>query len=79
MLSLASANRSFHVTPVFFNIGINEKASLAEGLGKTKPQEKSNLDNFERLNDYFNRFKKINDLGQSVLADESGYRKFDKL
>lgn len=35
-------------------------ASLAESLGTTKPQEKSNMDNFERLNEYYLRFKKLN-------------------
>lgn len=48
------------MTPVFFNIGINEMASLAESLGTTKPQEKSNMDNFDRLNEYYLRFKKLN-------------------
>ncbi|XP_076286111.1 inositol polyphosphate-4-phosphatase type I A isoform X2 [Lasioglossum baleicum] len=51
---------SFNVTPVFFNVGINEMASLAESLGTTKPQEKSNADNYERLNEYYLRFKKLN-------------------
>lgn len=51
---------SFHVTPVFFNIGINEKATLAESLGATRPQERSNIDNFERLNEYYLRYKKLN-------------------
>lgn len=51
---------SFHVTPVFFNIGINEKATLAENLGAVKPQERSNIDNFERLNEYYLRYKKLN-------------------
>lgn len=51
---------SFNVTPVFFNIGINEMASLAESLGATRPQERSNVDNFDRLNEYYIRYKKIN-------------------
>lgn len=51
---------SFNVTPVFFNIGVNEMASLAESLGATRPQERSNVDNFDRLNEYFLRYKKIN-------------------
>lgn len=51
---------SFHVTPVFFNIGINEKATLAETLGATKPQERSNVDNYERLNEYYLRYRKLN-------------------
>lgn len=63
LLSIAPSSRqtlSFNVTPVFFNIGINEMASVAENLGTTKPQEKSNLDNFDRLNEYYSRFKKLN-------------------
>lgn len=51
---------SFHVTPVFFNIGINEMATIAESIGATRPQERSNVDNFERLNEYFLRYKKLN-------------------
>ncbi|CAG9864295.1 unnamed protein product [Phyllotreta striolata] len=50
---------SFHVTPVFFNIGINEMATVAESLGSTKPQERSNVDNFDRLNEYYLRYKKL--------------------
>ncbi|CAL7944180.1 unnamed protein product [Xylocopa violacea] len=63
LLPLVPSSRqtiSFNVTPVFFNVGINEMASLAESLGTTKPQEKSNIDNFERLNEYYLRFKKLN-------------------
>lgn len=48
---------SFHVTPVFFNVGINEKATLADSLGNNKQQDKSNVDNYERLNLYYHRFK----------------------
>lgn len=50
---------SFHVTPVFFNIGINEMATIAESVGATRPQERSNIDNFERLNEYYLRYKKL--------------------
>lgn len=62
LLPLVPSSRqtlSFNVTPVFFNVGINEMASLAESLGTTKPQEKSNMDNFDRLNEYYLRFKKL--------------------
>lgn len=31
---------SFKVTPVFFNIGINEKATLSETLGYTREQHR---------------------------------------
>ncbi|XP_054276724.1 inositol polyphosphate-4-phosphatase type I A-like [Macrosteles quadrilineatus] len=58
---------TFHVTPVFFNIGINEMATLAESLGATKPQERSNVDNFDRLNQYYHRFRKLN-----VPSDKRG-------
>lgn len=66
---------TFHVTPVFFNIGINERATLAELLGATKPQERSNVDNFGRLNQYYHRFRKLN-----IPSDRRGMydqRKFD--
>lgn len=49
----------FRVTPVFFNIGINEMATIAENLGNTKPQDRSNIDNFERLNEYYSRYRKL--------------------
>ncbi|XP_034942251.1 inositol polyphosphate-4-phosphatase type I A isoform X2 [Chelonus insularis] len=63
LLPLPQSSRqtiAFNVTPVFFNVGINEMASLAESLGTVKPQEKSNIDNFDRLNEYYLRFKKLN-------------------
>ncbi|KAF2894719.1 hypothetical protein ILUMI_11457 [Ignelater luminosus] len=51
---------TFHVTPVFFNIGINEMATLAESIGATRPQERSNIDNYIRLNEYYLRYRKLN-------------------
>lgn len=50
----------FRVTPVFFNVGINEMATIAENLGNTKPQDSSNIDNFERLNEFCSRYRKLN-------------------
>ncbi len=50
---------TFKVTPVFFNIGVNEFATLAETLGYTKEQHRSNWDNFDRLKQYHIRYKKI--------------------
>nr|XP_029711421.1 type II inositol 3,4-bisphosphate 4-phosphatase isoform X2 [Aedes albopictus] len=50
---------SFKVTPVFFNIGINEKATLAETLGYTKEQHRSNWDNYDRLKQYHARYRHI--------------------
>ncbi|KAH8411615.1 hypothetical protein KR215_007300 [Drosophila sulfurigaster] len=52
---------SFKITPVFFNIGINEKATL----GQTREQHRSNLDNYLRLQQYFSRYRK---LGLSATA-----------
>ncbi|KAJ1524750.1 hypothetical protein ONE63_009629 [Megalurothrips usitatus] len=51
---------SFRVTPVFFNIGINEWAALAESLG----QYQSNLDNFSRLHAYFLQYRKLKQLSE---------------
>lgn len=48
------------MTPVFFNIGINEKATLSEALGYTREQHRSNWDNFDRLKQYHIRYKKLN-------------------
>lgn len=43
-------------------------ATIAESIGSTRPQEQSNIDNFDRLNEYFHRFKK---LSTTVSADSS--------
>lgn len=51
---------TFKVTAVFFNIGINEKATLSEALGYTREQHRSNWDNFDRLKQYHIRYKKLN-------------------
>merc|ERR1712024_337979 len=50
---------TFTITPVFFNVGINEKATLAEKLGLNGPQEKNNSDDFRILADYVRRYKKM--------------------
>ncbi|XP_068617710.1 inositol polyphosphate-4-phosphatase type I A [Battus philenor] len=50
---------SFTITAVFFNIGINEKATLAEALGETTPQYQSNCDNLDRLNKYYHKYNKV--------------------
>lgn len=50
---------TFKVTPVFFNIGINEVATLAETLGYCKEQHRSNFDNFDRLKRYHIMYKKV--------------------
>lgn len=35
-------------------------ASIAESIGATRPQERSNIDNYVRLYEYFLRYRKIN-------------------
>ncbi|XP_039764060.1 inositol polyphosphate-4-phosphatase type I A-like isoform X2 [Pararge aegeria] len=50
---------SFTITPVFFNVGINEKATLAEALGETTPQFQSNNDNLDRLYKYYYKYNKV--------------------
>uniref|UniRef100_A0A1A9W218 phosphatidylinositol-3,4-bisphosphate 4-phosphatase n=1 Tax=Glossina brevipalpis TaxID=37001 RepID=A0A1A9W218_9MUSC len=50
---------NFKFTPVFFNIGINEKATLAETLGQTRDQHRSNWDNYIRLKQYYSRYRKL--------------------
>lgn len=52
-------NMTFSVTPVFFNIGINQHATIAEKLGLTSIQHKNNTDNFRILADYVRRYKKL--------------------
>lgn len=50
---------TFKVTPVFFNIGVNEMATIAESLGYCKEQHRSNFDNFDRLKRYHIMYKKL--------------------
>jgi len=52
-------NLSFVVTPIFFNIGVNEVASFAERFKSSEAQEKSNLENYARLLEYHRRFKSL--------------------
>lgn len=61
----------FRVTPVFFNMGINEMATIAENLGNTKPQDSSNIDNFERLNEFCSRYRKLN-LSNNIECERQG-------
>lgn len=61
---------TFKVTPVFFNIGINEMATLAETLGYCREQNRSNFDNFDRLKRYYIMYKKI-PLPESKSNDSS--------
>jgi len=51
---------TFGVTPVLFNVGVNEHASIAGQMpGGNAPQEKNNLDNFKILQEYYRRFKQL--------------------
>ncbi|XP_059080345.1 inositol polyphosphate-4-phosphatase type I A-like isoform X1 [Tigriopus californicus] len=50
---------TFSITPVFFNVGINQNAYLAGRFGNNGLQEKNNLDNFKILQEYHRRFKKL--------------------
>lgn len=59
---------TFKVTPCFFNIGINEYATLSETLGYTRDQHRSNWDNFDRLKQYHIRYKKIMLNAQSITS-----------
>ncbi|XP_068159958.1 inositol polyphosphate-4-phosphatase type I A [Drosophila tropicalis] len=63
---------SFKITPVFFNIGINEKATIAETLGQTREQHRSNWDNYLRLSQYVGRYRKLGlgsvDTGESLQS-----------
>eukprot|EP00095_Tigriopus_kingsejongensis_P011180 maker-scaffold456_size166325-snap-gene-0.28 protein:Tk11180 transcript:maker-scaffold456_size166325-snap-gene-0.28-mRNA-1 annotation:"type i inositol- -bisphosphate 4-phosphatase-like" len=52
-------NMTFSITPILFNVGINENATLACRFGNNGPQEKNNLDNFKILQEYQRRFKKL--------------------
>ena len=50
----------FNIVPVFFNIGIDERAQTAEKCGLNGPQEKNNSDNFKILVEYVRKFKQKN-------------------
>ncbi|GBM62547.1 Type II inositol 3,4-bisphosphate 4-phosphatase, partial [Araneus ventricosus] len=49
----------FTISSVFFNIGINEKATFAEEFGDTSLEDKINQDNLRLLKEYFSRFQRI--------------------
>lgn len=55
-----NSNRiQFSVTPVFFNVGINEQATLAEKFGDQSFQERINHDGVTALRDYYRRLQKF--------------------
>jgi len=59
VFAMLGGPKSFMITPVFFSVGINEQASIAHRLGNIEPQDKCNLYNFAKLNEYYRRFKKL--------------------
>ena len=61
----------FSVTPVFFNVGINENATIAAKFGNNGPQEKNNIDNFKIISEYHRRFKRL-DLPSSAASTTNG-------
>ena len=50
----------FNIVPVFFNVGLDHEADLAEKLGLNGPQEKNNSDNFKIIGEYVRKFKQKN-------------------
>nr|XP_022326682.1 type II inositol 3,4-bisphosphate 4-phosphatase-like isoform X3 [Crassostrea virginica] len=63
------------VTPVMFNIGINEQASLADKIGDTSLQEKINAENVTKMLSYIEKYEKKfgaidkGKLGQGTMND----------
>lgn len=58
-----SANRmgliEFQLIPIFFNIGVNEQALLADKFGDMSAVNATNLQSFERLDNYHQRYQKL--------------------
>lgn len=50
--------RQIRVVPILFNIGITEKATLAEKLGTTGLQDKLNVDSFAKMHEYYAQYCK---------------------
>ena len=50
----------FNIVPVFFNVGVDEEAEVAERCGLNGPQEKNNSDNFKITQEYIRKFKQKN-------------------
>ncbi|XP_046389840.1 inositol polyphosphate-4-phosphatase type I A-like isoform X2 [Ischnura elegans] len=70
----ATATKSFRVTPVFFDVGIHgwveASAAGTTGVQSRRPEERSNADNFERLHEYYHRYRKLR------LPPEEGRRPY---
>ncbi|RUS89174.1 hypothetical protein EGW08_003053 [Elysia chlorotica] len=50
--------RQIRVVPILFNVGISEKATLAEKLGTTGLQDKLNVDSFAKIHEYYAQYCK---------------------
>lgn len=48
--------RPIRLTPVYFNVGINEQATLAEKIGDLSVQAEVNVKNFKMLHDYYRAY-----------------------
>ncbi|XP_046648953.1 inositol polyphosphate-4-phosphatase type I A-like isoform X2 [Daphnia pulicaria] len=49
----------FQLIPVFFNIGVNEQALMADKFGDMSAVNATNLQSFERLDIYYKRYQKL--------------------
>ena len=49
----------FQLVPIFFNVGVNEQALLADKFGDMSAVNATNLQSFERLDNYHHRFQKL--------------------
>lgn len=49
----------FQLIPVFFNIGVNEQALLADKFGDMSIVSATNLQSFERLDIYHRQYQKL--------------------
>ncbi|ESN97221.1 hypothetical protein HELRODRAFT_85686 [Helobdella robusta] len=49
----------FTMVPVWFTMGINENATIAEKFFSTSFQEEINKENYSRLNDYFKKYSAL--------------------
>ncbi len=49
----------FQLVPIFFDIGVNEQALLADKFGDMSAVSAKNLQSFERLDNYHHRYQKL--------------------
>ncbi|KAG8232028.1 hypothetical protein J437_LFUL012052 [Ladona fulva] len=66
----ANTTRTFRVTPVFFDVGIHGWVETATPPAARRPEERSNVDNFDRLHEYYHRYRKLR------LPPEEGRRPY---